>query len=92
MNVLPIAKHYDLVEKQYVICLAETKFFLIPKTSSMPNVQTTSAATSRESRPITAVLYSGGSNGVGEWKVDNAVLNVARRPHTTAGTSTLLVK
>ena len=39
-----------------------------------------------------AVLYSGGSNGVGEWKVDNAVLNVARRPQATAGTSTILVK
>ena len=25
-----------------------------------------------------AVLCSGGSNGVGEWKVDNALLNVAR--------------
>ena len=39
-----------------------------------------------------AVLCSGGSNGVGEWKVDNALLNVARRPQATAGTSTILVK
>ena len=46
-----------------------------------------------EKKPyIIAVLYSGGSNGVGEWKVDNAVLNVARRPQATAGTSTILVK
>ena len=30
-----------------------------------------------------AVLYSGGSNGVGEWKVDNAVLNVKNGKWTT---------
>ena len=51
---------------------------ILPSSSSMPNVQTTSAATSRKPRPITAVLYSGGSNGVEQRKVDNAVLNVAR--------------